>query len=331
MTNFAVLVSYTNANLKSVANGGHVTQDDGGDIRFHNAADTQLSHEIEKYVATNGNLIAWVKVPSISSNTDFTLNMYYGSAEAGDQWNATNTWETNAMMVQHFNETSGGINYDSTAYTNHGTIIGASLITTGQVDGADSFDAIDDYVNAGNGASLDITNTVTVTVWIFYTGASRSWILSRDLSSSYGYQLGIESSRKMTISIGNGSGYNVVTANEVEQTNVWTHIAATYIISASNITSVALFRNGTLVKSGPILRIINNGVNAVLIGSYSRFGTYWFNGLIDELRIHNRALSLGEITAQYNNQVLPSAFYSVGAEQQRLNKGTIISVCLVSE
>ena len=62
VTNFPVLISLTDTGLQSNA------QADGDDILFTSSdGTTKLSHEIEKYVSATGQLIAWVKVPSISS------------------------------------------------------------------------------------------------------------------------------------------------------------------------------------------------------------------------------------------------------------------------
>jgi hypothetical protein len=43
----------------------------------------------------------------------------------------------------------------------------------------------------------------------------------------------------------------------------------------------------------------------------------YFNGFIDDVRISNAARSADWIRTEYNNQVLPSTFYTVGGEQPR--------------
>jgi hypothetical protein len=71
LANFPVLVSVTDANLKSLGNGGNVGKNDGTDILF-TASDgaTKLAHEIESYNAGTGQLIAWVSVPTVSPTAD---------------------------------------------------------------------------------------------------------------------------------------------------------------------------------------------------------------------------------------------------------------------
>ena len=43
--------------------------------------------------STTGNLISWVKLPSLSTSTDTVLYMYYGNAAATDQSTTTGVWD----------------------------------------------------------------------------------------------------------------------------------------------------------------------------------------------------------------------------------------------
>src|SRR3990167_5402647 len=69
-------------------------------------------------------------------------------------------------LVSHYklDETSGTTATDS-AGTNTGTINGATP-TTGKINNALSFDGTNDYVNAGNPASLTDINVKTISAWI---------------------------------------------------------------------------------------------------------------------------------------------------------------------
>lgn len=318
LTNFVVLVNLTNANLKSAANGGHVTQDDGGDIRFENASDVKLDHEIEKYVATNGELIVWVKVDVLSATTNTVINMYYGSADTNNQWNTTNTWESSAKMVSHFNETSGGTNYDSTTNALNGTIEGASLITTGKVDGAESFDGSDDRVNYGD---FDyFRSTYTIEYWFYVVNpASPSFqcIAARWSSVTtpyYHHRLRLGSTSFLQMN----SGTATIGSLNVLASNTWYHAVAT----RDGAANLSFYLNGVFQGSGAIGALLDYSNNFVIsdVNNSTRF-----KGMIDEMRFYTRVLSAEEILTQYNNQNSPSTFYSVGAEQ-RLNQGTIIKI-----
>ena len=97
-SNFTVLVSLTDPALKTVANGGHVANANGYDIGFYadSGGTTKLKWEVEKYDGTTGNLIAWVKIPSVSSSIDTVFYLMYGdSAINTDQSDPPNTWDLN--------------------------------------------------------------------------------------------------------------------------------------------------------------------------------------------------------------------------------------------
>src|SRR5579875_367965 len=62
LSNFPVLISRTDADLKSAANGGLVQNSNGYDIIFTDSTETtKLDHEIEKYVASTGEVEMWVR------------------------------------------------------------------------------------------------------------------------------------------------------------------------------------------------------------------------------------------------------------------------------
>lgn len=66
----------------------------------------------------------------------------------------------------HLDEKSGATAHDSSRNTNHGTIFG-SLPAAGIIDGAFSFDNIDDYIDCGTDPSLNPRNTLTYE-FLFY-------------------------------------------------------------------------------------------------------------------------------------------------------------------
>ena len=78
LTDFPVLVSLTDSDLSGKA------QDDGDDFVFVAADGSRLKHEIESYASSTGALVAWVKIPSLSSADDTLIYMYYGNASALD-------------------------------------------------------------------------------------------------------------------------------------------------------------------------------------------------------------------------------------------------------
>ncbi len=77
----------------------------------------------------------------------------------------------------------------------------------------------------------------------------------------------------------------------------WTHLAATY-----DGTTQRLYVNGTQVSTLAVSGAITTSNNPLKIGGNSIWAE-WFSGLIDEVRVYNRALSAAEIQADMNTAI----------------------------
>jgi len=91
--------------------------------------------------------------------------------------------------------------------------------------------------------------------------------------------------------IGPDSSYSCGQLSSI-QPNQWYHI-----IGIINETDISLYINGDLVNSKAIANDIVNTEAPIVIGkaSYYSYPTRFFNGIIDELRLYNRALTEEEI------------------------------------
>ena len=176
LTNFPVLIDITDTDLQSKA------QSDGDDILFTDDSDTKLDHEIELYDSSTGYLAAWVKVPSLSSSSDTILYMYYGNPSATNQENPTGVWDSNYVMVQHLEETSGTL-YDSTSSANDGTNTGAVFSSSGKMDGAYDFNG-NDHISVDS--SMLTGNEFTISFWE-YSSSTASYDIGYMVSDSANY------------------------------------------------------------------------------------------------------------------------------------------------
>ncbi|HMA05940.1 MAG TPA: DUF2341 domain-containing protein, partial [Methanomicrobiales archaeon] len=100
-SNFPALVS-----LSSDADLAADAQDNGNDIVFTDSTGTQIPHEIESFSGTTGALVAWVKLPTVSSSVNTDIYMYYGNSSTASQQNASGVWDSNYRGVWHMNVTA---------------------------------------------------------------------------------------------------------------------------------------------------------------------------------------------------------------------------------
>ena len=183
-TNFPILVSTTLTDIKTTGNGGDVTDAEGDDIIFTDSdGTTQLAHEVEKYVATTGELIAWVRVPSLSATSQ--VYIYYGNAAiTAFQGNVTSNgvtgvWDANFKGVWHLpNGTTLGA-LDSTSNAEHGTISGTTA-ASGQIDEAASFDGSGNIITMSGVSQI---GAGTISAWINPTSLPAS--TDRDIISTF--------------------------------------------------------------------------------------------------------------------------------------------------
>ena len=87
-------------------------------------------------------------------------------------------------------------------------------------------------------------------------------------------------------------------------TGDWSHIAMTYDGSTQK-----LYVNGSLAASAALSGSINQDANSLLIGQF-------FNGMLDEVAIYNRALSATEVKDHYYGFVDKGMIDSPGAVKE---------------
>ena len=191
---------------------------------------------------------------------------------------------------------------DNSGYGNHGTVVGSALSADrlGIVDRAYSFDGLNDYIDLGNPQSLNLTGQMAISAWINKTGPGgmHPGIVSKfryntgDLRS-YSIHLGSGISPRFLVITDGTSGTQVQVTGDAIIDSIWYHIVATY-----DGQFLKLYQNGSLIDSINYSDGIFQSDEPVYIGVYN--GTdYFFNGIIDDIRIYNRPLSFGEVYSLY--------------------------------
>ncbi len=316
-TDFPVLVSITDTDLRDYA------QADGDDILFTTSSDTKLDHEIESYNSSTGVLIAWVKIPTLSTSADTVIYLYFGNDLSNNQQNAAGVW-SNYEMVQHFEETTAGSTdiqdstsngHDSNAVKIDGT--GSNPDATGQVNGAIQLDGSDDYVHIADHNNLDIgaSQSFSITMWIYPESVTSHRTLIDKRSSTGtdepGYLLRLEDGDSIMLTVSDGTTEVNVGGDSNLTANDWYHLSAVY----NHDTGVAsmVYLNGSPDDAANVTTATGDMSNSFDFSIGNETDTNWpFDGFFDELRFYRGVLSTDWIATEYANQNSPSTFYSIG-------------------
>jgi len=255
-----------------------------------------------------------------TNDTNQNLTLYINATVAsGDLFNITD-WRLNgtsiAVLNMPFETNSSSIATDAIRdygiFENNGTLGGGTASFapvwngTSIVGGAYTFDGIDNYIEIGDSASLNITGTnITVEAWINTPEAAPfdyDRIVVKQVAGNvdpyirYGIFREGSSTGKIGFTVatgGAGSGTSVYTTTGIA-TNVWHHIVGTY-----DGATLSIYTNGTLNNSVAKTGSIGSTARPVVIGADTEASIEYFSGTIDEVRVYNRTLSSAQIMENY--------------------------------
>ena len=196
-----------------------------------------------------------------------------------------------------FNEGSGTAVADQSTNNNAGVVSGAAWVD-GKAGKALSFNGTNALVTINDSTSLRLTGGMTLEAWVNpRTGGGWRTILMKEKAPTLSYAMYANTdSNQPSLEL------TLAAATELRGTstvplNVWTYLAATY-----DGAQLRLYVNGVQVSSLTAAGTIMTSTNPLRIGGNSIWGEY-FDGIIDEVRVYNRALTQSEIQTDMTTAV----------------------------
>ena len=211
---------------------------------------------------------------------------------------------TGPVVALGFEETSGLTATDSSGWGNAGVISGATRVS-GRYGNGLQFDGVDDWVTVLDAASLDLTSGMTLEAWVRPSALS-GWrtVLMKETVDGLAYALYAHDNNPWPATYVRRTGAtssDAAAGTSALALNTWTHLAATY-----DGAMLRLFVNGAEVRANAAAGAITTSTGALHIGGNAIWAEF-FTGLVDEVRVYNRALTGAEIQADMTTAIAAGA------------------------
>jgi len=226
--------------------------------------------------------------------------------------------DTSLILYFSFDELNGNQTIDHSYYQNHGMLVGSPKLVDGKFGKALEFNGETDYVEVPHHSSLTVSEAVTVMAWIHtprqnHPGSDFQGIVAKGNQHPRSYSFYTERGGKIHLGLAHSGAKKIIEVDGVPivhsednipsdgtfELNAWQHVAAR-IVDGERQYWINGEKAGTSAVQTPFPGLADT--ESVLVGNTHEFNRNYL-GLIDEIRIWNRALSDEEIIEQMNKSL----------------------------
>ena len=310
-TNLSVRITLVGVNLPPTANAGATPTGGAAPlaVNFSSAgsADPDLTPITYRWDFGDGTAISTSANPS---HTYSAAGLYTARLTVSDGTNTSAPSTVNISVANGgsglvaaygFEEGTGSNVADVSGNGNNGVITAATWNNSGRFGKALSFNGSSSLVTVNDSASLDMTSAITLEAWVNPSSTATAW---RDIlykATDTWFLMGSTPQAGAPDFGGTFASTNVYGTGTVP-VNTWTHLAATY-----DGATMKFYVNGVLANSRAQTGAIAASSGALSIGGDSiphDSGPHFWAGLIDEVRIYNRALTAAEVQTDMNTPII---------------------------
>ena len=205
-------------------------------------------------------------------------------------WNGTDPVSIAVLNMPFEGGSSSTFTKDYSSYSNHGTVSGAVWNSTGGKDskGAYVFDGSSSYIDLGT----NFDNVNSISVWIKTSSSATNQRIITNGNGVVDWTLQINSGDLMISNAMSGTD-TILTSTANYNDGQWHHIVA-------GVNPLELYVDGVSVSA-------SLGVSTISVDGNAKIGAksssqFFYNGVIDEVKIFNNILSPEQIQALYNNR-----------------------------
>ena len=202
--------------------------------------------------------------------------------------------------------TADGNSNDISGSANHGTLAGGASYVSGMVSQAFTFNGSTGYVNIPDANSLDLSQAISVEAWFKLNNVSTSaqTIVSKGVACDHNFLLLVgdgaapdefEFTVRRTAASCDGAGEALVTTNANLVANTWYHV-----VGVADGTNKYIYLNGQLLASNSGVAPYQTNNGNMEIGTANHGTAGFLNGIVDEVSLYSKALSVSEVQGIYN-------------------------------
>ncbi|HXC98008.1 MAG TPA: sugar-binding protein, partial [Verrucomicrobiae bacterium] len=189
-----------------------------------------------------------------------------------------------------FDETQGTSARDSSGGNHDGTLIGHAHWGQGRIGGAVALDGTGSYVKIADKSAFDFGGELTIATWVNIHSVPSEWMAIITKGDSAWRLSTAGKDPKIHFSVNHYDRTDGVTTATELTLNQWHHLAAVYDGKYQR-----LYIDGVLNSAQPWSKGISRNDSDVFIGENAERTGRGFDGLIDDVRVYDYALSEGEI------------------------------------
>jgi len=243
----------------------------------------------------------------IDTNFSTALN-FTGPFGSIDSFATYDCNEGTPMGCWKFDESLGDIAHDSSGNGNMGTLMNWPYWAEGRYGSALSFDGVDDLVSIPDSPTIKASgNQISVELWFKPAATldnSTAALELLDKGNEYTFILNLEPYQPIPngkiafLVYFEGIGRRwVETTTDEWLADTWYHLAGVY-----DGSQLKIYVNGILQNSIEVSSNLHSESYPLAIGSYT-LGTQWFfNGVVDEVKVYNQTRTVEEIWKDYTAQ-----------------------------
>ncbi|MEZ5358096.1 MAG: LamG-like jellyroll fold domain-containing protein [Candidatus Zixiibacteriota bacterium] len=207
-----------------------------------------------------------------------------------------------AGLVGHWklDETSDTTAADASGYNNHGILhsFAGTEWNTGKIDGALEFNGTSEYIEVPHDAVLNGVKQLAYTAWVYphsWSGTRQVMAKSVHGGGSGRSQMGIFSESGLLYGRAETLGGRRNISATLPDLNQWSHVALVF-----DSVSLKLYVNGVIADSSTFSNTsLVQTTDMMCIGKRVGTAQYFFDGMIDDVRVYNIAISSSVVESLY--------------------------------